>query len=392
MKIYLPDEIKTCIDLLNANHFECFVVGGAVRDAMLNRPVRDYDLSTNAKPNDMHKIFNQYLVLDTGIKHGTVTVIINHVHIEITTYRIETSYSDHRHPDKIAFSSSLKEDCARRDLTINALAYHPTLGLQDYFHGVDDLKHHIIRTVGDPIERFNEDALRILRAIRFAAQLDFKVDSNASNAIMSHKEDLNLIAKERITEEFIKIITSTKPGIYLYDYKELFDVFITNILSLTKKQATSIDTSINNLVVRLSILSFYLGIDSLNNLKLPNKTTSTIKLFLKYANLPLNSRYDLRYLLYVLSDTCNDYLSFKSIIDPTFNHELIQQELDKIHQRNDCTSIKELAITGKDLQDLGIHGSTIKETLEACLLKVIKEELTNTKKELLDYARKLNSL
>lgn len=392
MKIYLPVEIKTCIDLLNSNHFECFVVGGAVRDALLNRPVHDYDISTNAKPSDMHEVFKDYLVLDTGIKHGTVTVIINHVHIEVTTYRIETSYSDHRHPDKISFSNSLKEDCARRDLTINALAYHPDLGIQDFFHGIDDLNQHIVRTVGSPSERFNEDALRILRAIRFAAQLDFTINFSTTYAIMSHKEDLNLIAKERITEEFIKIMTSEKPGIYLYDYKELFAVFIPNMMSLTQNQATSIDTSKNNLIVRLSVLSFYLGIDSLKNLKLPNKTVSTINLFLKYANLPLNTTYDLRYLLYVLSETYNDYLSFKSIIEPTFNHKFIQHELTQIHQRNDCTSIKQLAITGKDLQDIGITGANIKETLVACLLKVMKEELTNNKKELLDYARKLNSL
>ncbi len=392
MKIYLPDEIKTCIDLLNSNHFECFVVGGAVRDTLLNRPVHDYDISTNAKPSDMHKVFKDYLVLDTGIKHGTVTVIINHVHIEVTTYRIETSYSDHRHPDKISFSTSLKEDCARRDLTINALAYHPDLGIQDFFHGIDDLNHHIVRTVGSPSDRFNEDALRILRAIRFAAQLDFTIDSSTTYAIMSHKEDLKLIAKERITEEFIKIMTSEKPGIYLYDYKELFAVFIPNMMSLTQNQATSINTTKNNLIVRLSVLSFYRGTDSLKNLKLPNKTVSTINLFLKYANLSLNTTYDLRYLLYVLSDTCNNYLSFKSIIDPTFNHEFIQHELTQIHQKNDCTSIKQLAITGKDLQDININGSAIKETLVACLLKVMKEELTNNKKELLDYARKLNSL
>ncbi len=388
----LPFEIKTCISLLNSNHFECFVVGGAVRDALLNRDIHDYDLSTNAKPSEMHDVFKDYLVLDTGIKHGTITVVINHVHIEITTYRVETSYSDHRHPDEVSFSNSLKEDCARRDLTINALAYHPTLGLQDYFHGVEDLKHHIIRTVGNPDERFNEDALRILRAIRFAAQLNYVIDPLTSIAIMKHKDDLKLIANERITEEFIKILSSEYPGKYLYEYKELFSIFIPNINKLTQKQVSNINSASNNLIVRLTLLAFYFGQEALNNLTLPNKTIATINLYIKYASLPYQSTYDLRYLLHVLGNDYIDYLSFKSSIDLSFDYALVQSKLDKIQSKHDCISLKQLAITGRDLQDLGITGPSIKETLESCLLKIMKDELSNTKKELLDYARKLNSL
>ncbi len=388
----LPFEIKTCISLLNSNHFECFVVGGAVRDALLNRDIHDYDLSTNAKPSEMHDVFKDYLVLDTGIKHGTITVVINHVHIEITTYRVETSYSDHRHPDEVSFSNSLKEDCARRDLTINALAYHPTLGLQDYFHGVEDLKHHIIRTVGNPDERFNEDALRILRAIRFAAQLNYVIDPLTSIAIMKHKDDLKLIAKERITEEFIKILSSEYPGKYLYEYKELFSVFIPNIYKLTQKQVSNIDSASNNLIVRLTLLAFYFGQEALNNLTLPNKTIATINLYIKYACLPYQTTYDLRYLLHILGNDYINYLSFKSSIDLSFDDALVQSKLDKIQSKHDCISLKQLAISGRDLQDLGITGPSIKETLESCLLKIMKDELSNTKKELLDYARKLNSL
>ncbi len=388
----LPFEIKTCISLLNSNHFECFVVGGAVRDALLNRDIHDYDLSTNAKPSEMHDVFKDYLVLDTGIKHGTITVVINHIHIEITTYRVETSYSDHRHPDEVSFSNSLKEDCARRDLTINALAYHPTLGLQDYFHGVEDLKHHIIRTVGNPDERFNEDALRILRAIRFATQLNYSIDPLTSIAIMKHKDDLKLIAKERITEEFIKILSSEYPGKYLYEYKELFSIFIPNINKLTQKQVSNIDSASNNLIVRLTLLDFYFGQEALNNLTLPNKTIATINLYIKYASLPYQSTYDLRYLLHVLGNDYIDYLSFKSSIDLSFDDALVQSKLDKIQNQHDCISLKQLAITGRDLQDLGITGPSIKETLESCLLKIMKDELSNTKKELLDYARTLNSL
>ncbi len=388
----LPFEIKTCISLLNSNHFECFVVGGAVRDALLNRDIHDYDLSTNAKPSEMHDVFKDYLVLDTGIKHGTITVVINHIHIEITTYRVETSYSDHRHPDEVSFSNSLKEDCARRDLTINALAYHPTLGLQDYFHGVEDLKHHIIRTVGNPDERFNEDALRILRAIRFATQLNYSIDPLTSIAIMKHKDDLKLIAKERITEEFIKILSSEYPGKYLYEYKELFSIFIPNINKLTQKQVSNIDSASNNLIVRLTLLDFYFGQEALNNLTLPNKTIATINLYIKYASLPYQSTYDLRYLLHVLGNDYINYLSFKSSIDLSFDDALVQSKLDKIQSKHDCISLKQLAISGRDLQDLGITGPSIKETLESCLLKIMKDELSNTKKELLDYARKLNSL
>lgn len=389
MEILLPDEIKTCITLLNANHFECFVVGGAVRDALLHRENHDYDVSTNALPSQMHDVFKDYPVFDTGLKHGTVTVVINHVHIEITTYRIESNYSDHRHPDHVSFTSKLKDDCARRDLTINALAYHPTLGLQDFFFGIEDLNHHIIRTVGNPDERFHEDALRILRAIRFASQLDFRIDQVTSSSIISHANDLNYIAIERITEETNKIITSTCPGIIIYEYKTVFSVFLENMISISKEQCLSIDTSKNDLALRYAILGFYIGLDSIKNLRLPNQTMHIIQKLNTYANLPYDTSFDIRYLLYKLDENIEDYLEFKSIIDSNFDLSYIQKEIQNIQNHHECTSLKQLELTGKDLQHIGITGSSIKETLESCLLKVMHDELQNNKKELLDYARKL---
>ncbi|MBQ6356084.1 MAG: hypothetical protein IJI52_03190 [Solobacterium sp.] len=169
----LPYPVQECLSLLNESGYEAFVVGGAVRDMYLGRPVHDYDITTNALPEQMKQVFASHRTVETGLKHGTLTVITGQMQVEITTYRTESQYGDHRHPDAVAFTSDLAADCARRDFTINAMCFHPLEGVIDFFHGEDDLRRHIIRTVNDPAERFREDALRILRALRFAAELDF---------------------------------------------------------------------------------------------------------------------------------------------------------------------------------------------------------------------------
>ncbi|MBQ1447427.1 MAG: CCA tRNA nucleotidyltransferase, partial [Solobacterium sp.] len=210
--VTLPAEILRLIGKLNEAGYEAYAVGGCVRDALLKRPTHDYDLTTDALPEEIHRIFQNEHIIDTGIKHGTVTVITGSIPVEITTYRTESAYHDHRHPDRVSFTRSLKEDCARRDFTINAMAYHPETGIVDWFHGMNDLQAKVIRSVNDPRERFNEDALRILRAVRFAAQLGFRIEEKTAQAVLDMKQDLQYISAERIEAELQKLLLSDSPA------------------------------------------------------------------------------------------------------------------------------------------------------------------------------------
>ena len=196
INIRIPEKVNKVIELLNASGFDAFIVGGCVRDSILGRVPGDWDVTTQAKPYDIKKIFRP--TIDTGIEHGTVTVLIQGEPFEVTTYRLDGDYSDKRHPDKVEFTNDLREDLLRRDFTINAMAYSDKTGIIDEFEGMKDLDAKIIRCVGNPDERFDEDALRILRAVRFAAQLGFEIEQDTYDAIARHASDLQYVSKERI--------------------------------------------------------------------------------------------------------------------------------------------------------------------------------------------------
>lgn len=209
MTIVLPEKVEKIIRTIEDAGFEAYAVGGCVRDFLLKKTPNDWDITTNALPKEVKKLFRR--TVDTGIAHGTVTVLLKKDSFEVTTYRLDGKYSDNRHPDKVEFTRSLEEDLKRRDFTINALAFSPDKGLIDLYGGVDDLDKKIIRAVGDPHERFSEDALRILRAFRFSAQLDFVIDPDTLKAARSLKENLRLISAERIRDELTKLLKSDHP-------------------------------------------------------------------------------------------------------------------------------------------------------------------------------------
>jgi len=209
MRIELPCDVKNIIETLEANGYEAFAVGGCVRDTLLLRVPGDWDVTTSAKPEEVKALFSH--TIDTGIEHGTVTVMINHVGYEVTTYRIDGEYEDARHPKEVTFTVNLVEDLKRRDFTINAMAYNERVGLVDEFEGMTDLENKQIRCVGNPIERFSEDALRMLRAVRFAAQLGFTIEENTKDAIRKLAPTLQKISVERIAAELTKILISDHP-------------------------------------------------------------------------------------------------------------------------------------------------------------------------------------
>ncbi|MBQ5953417.1 MAG: HD domain-containing protein [Lachnospiraceae bacterium] len=207
--ILLPEKVSRILNTLSAAGFEAFAVGGCVRDAILGRVPGDWDITTNALPEQVKALFRR--TVDTGIAHGTVTVMLGSDGFEVTTYRLDGDYSDSRHPDKVTFTASLEEDLKRRDFTINAMAYHPAKGMIDLFGGQEDLQRRIIRCVGDPRERFDEDALRIMRALRFSAQLGFRIEEQTRAAIRAFAPRLQLISRERIHDEFLKLLLSPHP-------------------------------------------------------------------------------------------------------------------------------------------------------------------------------------
>lgn len=207
--IEIPENVKFIIEKLENAGFEAYVVGGCVRDSLLNRTPNDWDITTSAKPEQTKAIFKK--TFDTGIKHGTISILLGDDIYEVTTYRIDGEYEDSRHPKEVTFTANLQEDLLRRDFTINAMAYNPTRGLADLYGGVEDLEKKVIRCVGNPYDRFSEDALRIMRAIRFAAQLDYSIEEQTRKAIVELAPTLSKISAERIQTEFVKMMVSPHP-------------------------------------------------------------------------------------------------------------------------------------------------------------------------------------
>ncbi len=218
MQIQLPEKVHKIIDMLEEAGFEAYAVGGCVRDSILGREPDDWDITTSAKPEEMKRLFPR--TVDTGIKHGTVTVLLGGEGFEVTTYRIDGTYEDGRHPSEVTFTSNLKEDLLRRDFTINAMAYNERDGLVDLYGGLADIDKQVIRCVGDAVERFEEDALRMLRAVRFSAQLGYRIDEVTGEAVKALAPNLQKISAERIRVELVKLVTSPHPD-YLRTAYEL---------------------------------------------------------------------------------------------------------------------------------------------------------------------------
>lgn len=225
MTMDMPKNVDTAINLLQSAGFEAYAVGGCVRDSLLGKTPNDWDITTSAKPEDMKSVFADFHCIDTGIKHGTVTVVIDGEPLEITTFRLDGEYEDNRHPKSVTFTSDLGADLGRRDFTVNAMAYSKKTGTVDLFGGQNDLKNKIIRCVGDPDRRFNEDALRILRALRFASALDFEIEEKTAQSLLKNRALLGNISEERISKELLKLVCGKGAKRILTDFAPvLFEI------------------------------------------------------------------------------------------------------------------------------------------------------------------------
>ena len=225
----LPAAVSDLLARLTRAGFSAYVVGGCVRDSLLDLTPHDWDICTSALPEQMQEVFRDFRTVDTGLKHGTLMVIADHEPYEVTTFRIDGDYTDHRHPDSVIFVDDLTRDLARRDFTVNAMAWSPEEGLQDPFGGQADLPAKLIRCVGDPLARFEEDALRVLRALRFAAVYDFAIEPDTASALRKKAPDLKMVAGERIREELLKLLCGKAAGRILREFPEVLAEIIPEI-------------------------------------------------------------------------------------------------------------------------------------------------------------------
>ncbi len=364
----LPDEVKLAISLIEQNGGQAYLVGGCVRDFVMGKKPDDFDIATSFTPLKIKKCFKNYKTVDTGVKHGTVLVIINSFPLEITTFRVDGEYKDGRHPENVAFSKNLGEDLKRRDFTINALAYNETSGIVDLFGGKDDIKNSTIRTVGNPDKRFKEDALRMLRALRFSSVLGFEIEEKTKESIKNNFSLVLNVSEERIFAELKKLILGDNA-------KEVFEEYF-DCLNLILSADLIKEFNGDNFYQKLASIysdeekAFY----SLKNLKADNFTVKTVVNLIKYKNYPKDDISFKKLMFYEGEEFCRIFDSLKT---------------KEILSENECIFLKDLKVDGNDMLNLGIKNEKIKEILNKLLFMVHKDNSLNQKATLLDIAKKI---
>ncbi|CED94509.1 Nucleotidyltransferase (NT) domain-containing protein [Romboutsia ilealis] len=426
MEIFIPKDVSFLIDMIYENGYEAFMVGGCVRDSVLNLTPNDYDITTNAKPKEIMNIFKDYKIIDTGIKHGTVSIILNNNIYEITTYRIEGEYENNRRPKTVEFTSSIEEDLRRRDFTINAMAYNKQFGIIDKFNGLEDLQNRIIKTVGNPDERFKEDGLRMIRAIRFSSKLGFNIDENTLNGIYKNSYIIKNISTERINDEFTKILLSDNPQNIILLYKTNIFKYLGIHCNLNRDYYKELEKYINilsycdnNLLDKLIILDYLISneilkcidkcekykyycenikkVNIINNLRYSNKVINYCNDIMEYMIKDIDKIDKIvikRYLNNIGYEKLNKVFKLKLIYNVFFNNkdnvEFFKRcikQLDEIENSKECYEIKSLEIDGKILKDLGYKGKEIGEKLSFLLDQVIKDPLLNKKDILINLLK-----
>jgi tRNA nucleotidyltransferase (CCA-adding enzyme) len=437
----LPPQVNRAFDLLGAAGYEAFLVGGAVRDYVrCGCSAKDWDITTNAFPEQIKAVFRDYPVLETGLKHGTVTVIMDHLPLEITTYRVDGGYSDHRHPDSVRFTRSLREDLARRDFTMNALAYHPSVGIVDLVGGQEDIAHGRIRCVGDPERRFQEDALRMLRALRFASVFGMKLEDDAAEAVRRNGHLLRDVAAERVQGELTKMLCGAGVGDVLRDFAHVIAVPIpelTPMFGFDQKNphhdkdvwghTVSVTAHIQpEPVLRWSALLHDIGKPScftlaedgvghfyghakksadlaetiLKRLKLDRASQERIISLVRGHDQPLSAeKKAVRRLLNKYGpETVRQMIELHRAdtlgqsarcMSRLADLERVSAVVEEILEEDGCFSLRDLAVNGRDMLALGKRGKAVGLALEKCLSAVMDERVPNERKALLDFAATL---
>ena len=441
MRINIPDDPKYLMELLISSGYEAYVVGGCVRDAFLGEVPHDWDICTNALPDQMHDVFKNMHVIDTGLKHGTLTVVLNGESYEITMYRKDGDYSDYRHPDSVEFVGNLKDDLSRRDFTVNAMAADIDGEIVDPFGGQKDLCNKSLRCVGKPDERFQEDALRILRAMRFASRLGFGIDDKTEKAMRKNKMLLKNISAERIAKELAGILMGEHCLIVLRFCHEILSVCIPEIAptvgfyqhnsyhiwDVWGHTIAAISNAPKDLYIRLALLYHDLGKpqcfsmengvghfyghaavsksiaeNSLRNLRFDNKTIEIVTQLVEAHDRTIEPRKPVirrclnkfgkeqfMRLLYVKQADYSAQMIHNG--EDRLQMDKILAIVDEIEKQNDCFTLKNLAVNGNDLIEIGIPaGKTIGIVLDYLLQIVIDEVIENERDVLLETARELD--
>jgi len=386
MIIKLPCNVNTIIASLVSYGHEAYIVGGCVRDCIMGKTPKDWDITTSALPADIINIFPK--TIETGIKHGTVTVMIKGQSYEITTYRIDGKYLDNRRPETVTFTPNIQEDLSRRDFTMNAIAYNPTTGFVDPYKGQEDISQEIIRCVGNPVHRFKEDALRMLRAIRFCGQLGFSVESTILEAISQLRQNLVNISAERIREELTRLLIGPNlKALHLLESTGLLP-YITMGYPYMGNIAEAIDLMTNcpsNEHLRMVVFFDKGGLQStkmLQALRYSNKTTNEISQYISMLHTPIpHDRYEIKkYLRQMPQSQFENLLTLQSIFYPKDKERLVAilKESQDIQDKKECYTIKDLTINGRDLINAGIcPGKDIGDKLDELLEMVMRNPSLN---------------
>lgn len=433
----LPPQVAAAIEKLNNAGFDAYLVGGGVRDDLMGLPPKDYDITTSALPAQTEQVFASYRLIETGLKHGTVTVLIDGVPLEITTFRIDGDYSDFRHPDAVEFSLKLEDDLSRRDFTVNALAYHPAQGVVDCFGGQKDIQRQIIRCVGSPDQRFREDALRILRALRFSSVLGFSIEEETAAAIHAQKALLQHVSAERIYSEFVQLLCGKNVRTVIEDYIDVIAVFLPqagkmagcaqnckyhsfDVLHHTSHAAEAI---VPEPVLRLAAFFHDIGKPecrttdesgtdhffghgkisaeitekALKDLRADTKTVQAVTQLVLHHDAPIEltersvkramNRLTVEGFYQMLQLKQADRLAHAPAYrDETAYFDRLHALADDILAKKDCFSLKQLAVSGNDLIQAGIpEGKQIGQSLQTLLDAVVDGKAENNKAALLAY-------
>ena len=378
--LFLPSDTEYIIETLQKNGYEAFAVGGCVRDMLNGDTPHDFDITTSAEPETVMSLFEK--TVPTGIKHGTVTVIINGVPNEVTTYRTDGEYRDHRRPDSVIFVKSLREDLARRDFTVNAMAYNQKDGLKDFFGGREDIENRILRAVGEPGRRFYEDALRILRLFRFSSVLGFNIEENTLKAALEYAPTLKSVSAERIYCELLKTVCGKNPAAL----KPLTDIGGLGFLGVNTYPDYGILPLLGSADTKLFAFLYSGGSDvtaALDFLKVPNKTKKAAQDMLTLLNMPFpKTKPEIKEMLHLTSpSSAENYFDYMSAYGK--DCAAARDMLTEIIKNGEPYRISDLKIGGSDLKKFGISGRAIGETLEKLRRSVLKNPELNTRSELI---------
>lgn len=434
------------LNRLSENGFEAFLIGGSVRDALMGLPLGDIDITTNALPKDVERVFANFKTVETGIKHGTVTVIVNGEPIEITTYRSESGYSDNRRPDFVSFSQRFSGDVLRRDFTMNAIGISKDGEIRDEVGGTADIKNKLIRAIGSAEERFSEDALRILRAVRFASVLNFEIEEETKQAVHEKRELLTNISAERKRDELLKLINGGNAEEVLLEFSDVlascipeiqceigfsqhnrhhvFDVYTHSVKALAKAQ--------KDVNVRMALLlhdigkpctakldekgemhfkchaqkSFEISEKILSGLRFSNADKNEILTLIKYHDIPFMcedmknpSKKRIKRIVSKFGESmalklaevrrCDNAAQNPDYFLGEDFYKSVCEMISEVASSGECMSLRDLKISGDDLKNLGFSGKEIGDMLNVLLDKVLDESLCNDRETLLDFAQKI---